>query len=896
MPYYFFILSTIDNIFAVQIVVMNRSLFIVYLIVISCFSTVTGRAQITSVSPNDTICTGMTVTFTGATTSGADSITYQWLLNGLPTGITSAAYSGSSFADGDMIKAIITTYTGSASTVTEDSVRLAVLAHPDPGTLSGATSVCVGSSVTLTPTVSGGTWSATNTRASVTGGVVTGVSNGRDTILYYVENAGCGNYTAHEIQVGPYAGSISGATSVCVGSSITLTGIGGGVWASSNATASITGTGLVTGLEAGIDTISYIVFGSCGAGVATHIITINPLPDAGTITGTATVCVGATTTLSSTGGSGSWSATNSNATVAAGVVTGVAAGLDTIVYIVTNSCGADTALRTVTINPLPVAGTISGDAVLCAGRADTFTATVAGGTWSAVNTHAAVTSGGIVTGTTAGVDTILYTITNTCGSATAMHIITINPLPVAGTISGVSVLCLGDTSMLTCTATGGTWSASNTHVLLTDSMAVASTVGLDTISYTVINGCGTAVATHIISAATAPVLGAISGPAAVCAGSTITLTATISGGTWTLSNGNATNVAGAMTGVSYGRDTVTYIYTNTCGSDTAVRSFAIDTAAPVVSGIAGAATVCVGATTTFTDSAAGGVWSVTNTRATITSAGVATGITAGLDTVVYTITNGCGTADTFRQIAVLPLPFAGILTGYDSVCRGSSIVLTSSASGGTWLSDNPDFVTVDASGNVYGALNGNANIMYIVTNSCGADTVIKNVRVNVPVFPIIGVSSVCQGESTVLLNPSPGGSWSSDNFLVAPVLTGFVFGLTPGFAIISYTLRNACGTTVAEHEMEVIDCTLDIAPTAAQSSVLEVYPNPSQGTFTVSLPAGSTEKATVTVTNVLGQVVAEYTLPTNKATELHLAAPAGIYHVTATIAGNKLSTRLILEN
>ena len=46
---------------------------------------------------------------------------------------------------------------------------------------------------------------------------------------------------------------------------------------------------------------------------------------------------------------------------------------------------------------------------------------------------------GVVTGIAAGITTISYTVsTATCGSATAQATVTVNPLPVAGAITGPS--------------------------------------------------------------------------------------------------------------------------------------------------------------------------------------------------------------------------------------------------------------------------------------------------------------------------------------------------------------------------------------------------------------------------------------------------------------------------
>src|SRR6202012_5901363 len=131
-------------------------------------------------------------------------------------------------------------------------------------------------------------------------------------------------------------------------------------------------------------TISYSLTNSCGTDVATTIVTVNPLPDAGTITGTPVVCVLATTSLTDATTDGVWS--SSDATTASvdpsGNVTGVAANTATISYSVNNSCGTDIATNIVTVTPLPNAGTITGTPVVCVLATTSLTDATTGGVWS----------------------------------------------------------------------------------------------------------------------------------------------------------------------------------------------------------------------------------------------------------------------------------------------------------------------------------------------------------------------------------------------------------------------------------------------------------------------------------------------------------------------------------
>jgi hypothetical protein len=184
----------------------------------------------------------------------------------------------------------------------------------------------------------------------------------------------------------------------------------------------------------------------CGTLAATKTITVNVLPDAGTIIGTASVCPGATITLTDLNTGGLWSASNTSATVAGGVVTGITAGTDTITYSVsTVSCGSAFTTKNILVNALPVAGTITGGVSLCNGSAITLSDIATGGTWSSSNTIAQAGSTGIVTGMNSGTAIISYTVTNVCGTGRATETIVVNPLPSVPVITtqGPSAACAG---------------------------------------------------------------------------------------------------------------------------------------------------------------------------------------------------------------------------------------------------------------------------------------------------------------------------------------------------------------------------------------------------------------------------------------------------------------------
>ena len=51
----------------------------------------------------------------------------------------------------------------------------------------------------------------------------------------------------------------------------------------------------------------------------------------------------------------------------------------------------------------------------------------------------------------------------------------------------------------------------------------------------------------------------------------------------------------------------------------------------------------------------------------------------------------------------------------------------------------------------------------------------------------------------------------------------------------------------------------------------------------------------VAITNILGQQVQQLTTATGTDTEVKLNVPAGVYFVVAVPAGNKWSTRIVVE-
>lgn len=165
-----------------------------------------------------------------------------------------------------------------------------------------------------------------------------------------------GNHRIRKITPAPP--SLSGFQFVCDGGDTTIfvSTVTGGTWSSSDVSiATVDAAGIITGVAPGSATISYIAT----SGVGTRPVSVSATP---AISGTYSVCVGATTALSASIPGGFWASLSSaTATVdASGLVTGVAADTVSIGYvIVSTGCYA---IEIVTVDPCiptnvePVAG------------------------------------------------------------------------------------------------------------------------------------------------------------------------------------------------------------------------------------------------------------------------------------------------------------------------------------------------------------------------------------------------------------------------------------------------------------------------------------------------------------------------------------------------------------
>ncbi len=327
--------------------------------------------------------------------------------------------------------------------------------------------------------------------------------------------------------------------------------------------------------------------------------------------------------------------------------------------------------------------------------------------------------------------TYTVTVTNFQGcTASATHIITVNPLPTA-TISGPAAICAGQSVALT--ATGGVtylWSNGGTMAGTFVSPATTTTYF---VTVTDGNGC-TATASHTILVNPLPTANA-GLDQIICLNSSAILTAT-GGATYLWSNG-ATTASTTVTPLT----TTTYTVIATSADGCTDTDDVLVTVDQAIATAAPSQTICIGFSATIT--ATGGVtylWSNGETTASIT--------VSPATTTVYTVTatngNGC-TATASATITVNPAAVATI-SGNLNICAGGNTTLT--AAGGTSFIWNTGATT--ASIFVNPATTTTYQVTVTDANGCTGTASATVVVEPLPIAAITGDLSICVGQSTTL--------------------------------------------------------------------------------------------------------------------------------------------------
>jgi len=645
------------------------------------------------------ICLGNTATLS---TGGATS--YTWNPGNLSGGTVTVSPVGST----------IYTVTGAIGNCTDTkTVALSVNPLPIVSASANPTVICAGNSTTLTAVgATTYTWfPGSFTGASV---IVTPASNTTYTVVG--SNGTCANQAVLSVSVNgtPTLIATANPTSYCAGSggTSTLTG-NGAVTYTWNPGAMVSSIFAVSPLV----TTTYTLSGTNAAGCTstqTVNVTVIPIPTLNVSASPTAICVGNSTTLTTTGATTyTW---NPGALVGASVSVSPAANTT---YTVTGGNGVCTTTATISVvvNTNPTITANSSPTVICSGSSSTLTA---------VGALAYTWNPGALIGTTVTVSplaTVNYTVTgiNAAGcTATTVAQVSVNTTPTLNPVANPTAICFGGTSTL---STGGattyTWNPGNLSGSSVTVSPAATTI------FTVTGSIGNCTDTKTVNLIVNPIptVGAVVNPTLICAASSATLTG--SGAT------TYTWLPGPLVGNNVViNPTITTTYT-VIGSSLSCTNTATVTinvnGTPTIIASGSPTNICSNTGGTSTLSASGAVTYTWNPGALVGASVVVTPIISTMYTVTGSSAAGCLSTQTVF-ILITPTPTLSPIASPTSICfGGSSTLSTTGAITYTWIP---------------GALTGSSVVVSPIISTT---------------YTVIGTNGICNTSSTVavIINPNP---------------------------------------------------------------------------------------------------------------------------------------------
>ena len=526
--------------------------------------------------------------------------------------------------------------------------------NPLPIVTASATSgaICTGNTVTLN---GGGASTYVWTNGVTDGSVFSPTSSTNYTVTGTAAVTGCTNSATQFVTVNSLPPVTANTTNsvICLGQTVTLTG-GGATTYTWNGT-TVNGTAFSP-----TSTATYTVTGKLTAtgctNTAVRTITVNNLPTVTAGSTQSVICLNATVTLNG-GGASSYLWTGS-------VIDGAPfSPTITSTYTVTGTSVAgctNTAVKSITVNGLPLVTASSSNSVICIG----VNTSLSGGGAITYNWSNGITNGLAFSPTTTVTYTVTGTDANTC-SNTAFVTVTVNPLPPVIANASSTAICIGGTVALT-----GGGASTYTWANSTVNGASFSPTVTNTYSVTGTNaatGC-TNTAVKTITVNVLPVVTANATNPVICKTTTTTLNG---GGATTYSwTGGVTNGL-AFSPTTTTNYSVTGTDVNTC-TNTAVASVTVNNLPNVTAGTS-SSIICSGAMVALTGSGAntytwtGGITDGTAFTPTITATYTVTGID---------LNNCFNTAVT--SVTVNNLPTLTANTNHSVVCSGDAVLFTGS--------------------------------------------------------------------------------------------------------------------------------------------------------------------------------------------------------------------------
>jgi gliding motility-associated-like protein len=649
--------------------------------------------------------------------------------------LTSSPAASYLWNNGAITQSITVTTTGfysvtvtNASGCTGASAPVQVIVNTPPTatiTPIGPTTFCQGGSVQLVASAGASyLWSNGATTQSIT------VSTTGSYSVQVFAASGCSTNSAPvNVTVNPLPTATitaSGPTTICQGSTVTLTASTGVSYLWSNGATSQS----ITVGTAGSYTVTVTNANGCSRTSAPTSVLINSLPvPTITASGPLSFCPGGSVTLTaSLSASYLWS---NGATTRAITVT--TAGSYSVQVTDDNGCTASAGPVNVTVNPTPTPTiSSSGPTTFCQGGSVVLTASPAASyLWSTGATTASIT--------VSAAGSYFVTVTNAqgCSGASTPISVVVNPNPTPTiTAGGPTTFCQGGSVVLTASpAAGYLWSTGAVSQSIT-----VSTSGSYSVTVTNVNGCPGTSAPVVVNVNTLPTpTVTANGPTTFCQGGSVTLTSSAAA-SYLWSTGATTQSITVSTANTYN---VTVTDANGCSNTSALVTISVlPNPTPTITA-GGPTTFCQGGNVVLTASpAVGYLWSTGATTQSITVSA------SGSYTVTVTDGNGCSGTSVPTTVTVNPLPTPTVTaSGPTTFCQGGSVTLTASA-GIAYLWSNGAITQ-----SIVVSTTGFYSVTVTNVNGCAATSAPVPVNANPNPIPVVtagGPTTFCQGGSVTL--------------------------------------------------------------------------------------------------------------------------------------------------
>jgi PKD repeat protein len=301
----------------------------------------------------------------------------------------------------------------------------------------------------------------------------------------------------------------------------------------------------------------------------------------------------------------------------------------------------------------------------------------------------------------------------------------------------------------------------------------------------------------------------------------------------------------------------------------------------------GPTSFCTGGSVVLSSSQVNGnTWSTTATTQNITVT------TSGNYSVIYTDANGCAATSATTTVDVSNAPVPTINASATSACTGETVTLTSSAADSyTWSTGAmTQSITVSVT----------ETVTVTVTNADQCDGVGTSAPVTVTftATPTAAGSFSLNGNVATFTNTSSGASsysWDfGDETNSSATAPAHSYAANGTYTVTLTSINGNCTDVVT---FEVI-----IAVGVEELMGLEaivLYPNPTNSNTSISFSSQTSEEATISVINQLGQVVLNNTIEIeNGKNKVELATTElanGMYTVTVQTAKGQLNRKLIVQ-